>query len=310
VRLRLITLIAALWAFFPAVSNANAVLYTVSADYSGLEGLGAQSTVNWSFEVPSIISAFTNVTTILNSALGPGFGNCGAVTNSDVSPNSLSGVSGPGLPGSFAGYTTAEWATLCGPGNIFGGAAQFYYQPLTQFGTYAAYDHLGDLLGTLTIAAELNLQGGPGTSPTLLDVPLVAVVTGTIGAQGTEDYYSFLWSGGAFSATGSITGPTNNGASYLFSEGDTCGSGGNATLDGTDNFTGTIAIANLAAGQYCIGIDANNVNDPTFAINFNTPVEGVPEPSTLWLVGAGIGLAAFLRRSITLRDSDGGLRGS
>jgi hypothetical protein len=58
------------------------------------------------------------------------------------------------------------------------------------------------------------------------------------------------------------------------------------TLD-ADGFTATITIPNLAAGQYCIGIDANNVNDPTFAINFKTPMEGVPEPSAFVLLAAG-----------------------
>jgi hypothetical protein len=300
VRLRLITLIAVLWACHPEVSRADAVLYTVSADYSGLEGLGSQSTLNWSFEVPSIISGpgFTEVTTILNSALGPGFGNCGAVTKSFVNPTGKQ--TGPELA-SFVSETEAEWATLCGPGNDIGGAGQFYYQPLTQLGTYTAYSYAGVSLGTLTIAAELNLQGGPSTSPTLLDVPLVAVITGTIGAQSPEDYYSFFWAGGAFNATGSITGPTNTGASYLFSEGvaGSCSSGGGATLNGNDNFSATIAFTNLVAGQYCIGIDANNINDPTFAINFNTPVAGVPEPSGCVLLSAGLGILSRLRGRLT-----------
>jgi hypothetical protein len=300
VRLRLITSIAALWAFYPAVSNADAILYRLSVDYSGLEGLPAGSTLNWSLEVPSIISTYTDVTTILNSALGVGFGNCGAVTNAQVSPTSLMGVTGGGLPGPFVSDTVASWATLCGPGNAYGGAAQFYKVPFTSLGVYAAYNSPAggaDAIGSLTIADELNLQGGPGTSPILLDVPLVAVVTGTIGGQSSEDYYSFIWAGGAFSATGSITGPTNPGASYSFSEGivGSCSSGGSATLDGSDTFTGTISITNLPAGQYCIGIDANNVNDPTFAINFNTPVQGTPEPSTFVLICAGLGIAGMKR---------------
>jgi hypothetical protein len=149
---------------------------------------------------------------------------------------------------------------------------------------------------TVQAAGELDLQGGPSSSPVLLDAALVEQVTGTIGGQGTTDYYSFFWEGGAFSATASITGTPNNGASYLFSEGvaGSCSSGGSATLNGPD-FTGTIAIGNLAAGQYCIGIDANDSHDPTFAINFATPVSGVPEPSTLVLLLAGLGMVGALR---------------
>ena len=102
---------------------------------------------------------------------------------------------------------------------------------------------------------------------------------------------------GAFSATASMTG-ASAGASYVFSEGVTgsCSSGGSQTLDSGDIFTGTIAIANLVPGQYCIGIDANSASDPAFALTFNTPVDGAtPEPSTVVLLSAGLGVVCVLR---------------
>jgi hypothetical protein len=152
-----------------------------------------------------------------------------------------------------------------------------------------------------TWTATLNgFQGGTSSAPVLLisGTP-VAEVTGTIGGIGSQEYYSFLWGGGAFSATASITG-ANTGASYLFSEGvaGTCSSGGPQTLNGGDSFSSTIAIANLPAGQYCIGIDANNSNDPPFALTFNTPVEGVPtpEPSTFVLFAVGLGMVVSALR--------------
>jgi hypothetical protein len=154
------------------------------------------------------------------------------------------------------------------------------------------------VIGTLTVAAELNLQGGPGTSPTVLNVPLVAQVTGTIGGQGSQDYYEFYWAGGAFSATGSISGTPNTGASYLFSEGvaGSCGGGSTAALNSGDSFTSTIAIASLAPGNYCIGIDANNSNDPAFSIDFNTPVQAAtPEPSGIVLLSVGSAMIIALR---------------
>jgi hypothetical protein len=125
-------------------------------------------------------------------------------------------------------------------------------------------------------------------------------VTGTIGGIGSEDYYSFVWAGGAFNATASITG-ANAGASYLFSEGvvGTCSSGGTATLNGGDSFASTIAIASLAPGTYCIGIDANNSNDPAFSLTFNTPVQGkgapTPEPSGFALLLIGLGMISVLQ---------------
>lgn len=140
-----------------------------------------------------------------------------------------------------------------------------------------------------TTAATVSLPNGPP----------VSAVTGTIGGLGTEDYYSFYWAGGAFLATGSITGTPNAGASYLFSEGvaGTCSSGGTETLNSGDSYTSTIAIASLAPGTYCIGIDANNSNDPAFSLTFNTPVQGAatPEPSTFVLLSAGLGMLTVFR---------------
>ncbi|MGD0297804.1 MAG: hypothetical protein ABSE86_11865 [Bryobacteraceae bacterium] len=159
------------------------------------------------------------------------------------------------------------------------------------------------LAGTQAIAAMtlLSLQGGQPTTPILLpNGQPVGGVIGTIGGSGSQAYYLFNWAGGAFSATASISGTPNAGASYLFSEGGyaagSCGSSGTATLSGSDSFTGTIAIANLPAGQYCVGINANNPNDPTFALIFNTPVTSTPEPTGLaFLLSIGLGVLGVVR---------------
>jgi hypothetical protein len=124
-------------------------------------------------------------------------------------------------------------------------------------------------------AALIGFQGGTSVAAPVLPGAIVAVVTGSISGQGSESYYSFQWSGGAFSATASVTGASNT-ASYLFSEGPTgsCNSG-SMTLNSGDSFTSTISVPNLTPGQYCIGIDATNSNDPAFTLTFNTPVQGV-----------------------------------
>lgn len=152
---------------------------------------------------------------------------------------------------------------------------------------------------TTQVATLIGFQGGSSSDPVLLPGgEPVAQVTGTIGASGSQEYYTFNWSGGAFSATASISDnpALNTGASYLFSEGDSCGGGGGVTLDSNDSFTNTIAIGNLLPGQYCIGIDANNPNDPAFAMTFNTPVAGAPEPSgVVFLLFIGLGTISVLR---------------
>lgn len=144
-----------------------------------------------------------------------------------------------------------------------------------------------------------ELPGGTGLEPVVLPSGVtVAGVTGTIGGLGSQDYYSFSWGGGAFSATASITG--NPSGSFLFSEGVAggCSSGGTATLDSSDSFTSTIAISNPAAGQYCIGIDNTGTGDPGFALTFNAPIPntGAPEPATWTLSGAAFAALLFCRK--------------
>ena len=136
-------------------------------------------------------------------------------------------------------------------------------------------------------------QGGLSSAPVPLPSgQLVGDVTGTISDDAPQDYYSFYWNGGAFSATATINGASSD-ASYLFSEGvaGSCYSGASQPLNSGGGFTGTIA-TNLAAGQYCIGIEAGGGEDPPYDLTFNTPVTGqVPEPSGFVLLS--IGLAAM-----------------
>jgi len=161
-------------------------------------------------------------------------------------------------------------------------------------GSWAAY---GSIPGLWTQTLN-GFQGGTTSAPVvLLAGSPVAGLTGTIGGQGSEDYYLFYWGGGAFSATASITGASST-ASYLFTDGlagSSCSSGSSQTLNSGDGFTGTISNPSLAQGEYCIGLDANNANDPNFLLTFNTPVTGAPEPSGFVLLSAGLGVIGVLR---------------
>jgi hypothetical protein len=151
---------------------------------------------------------------------------------------------------------------------------------------------------TIQVGSTETEQGGPSSAPISL-FNEVDQATGTISGQGTQDYYSFNWGGGAFSATASLTG-TNSGMSYLFSEGltgGTCASGGSSTLNSSDSFTGTIAIANLGPGLYCIGLDSNSANDPSYTLTFNTPLPAqTPEPSSCFFLLIGFATLGSLPR--------------
>jgi hypothetical protein len=161
------------------------------------------------------------------------------------------------------------------------------------------YNLSNGLTGTWTETLN-GFQGGSTSAPVfLLGGSPVAGVTGSIGGPDAEEYYGFYWGGGAFSASADVTGAAA-GASYLFTEGNassSCSGGASETLNSADSFANTIAIANLAPGQYCIGLDANSLLDPTFALTFNTPVTGTPEPSSLVPLLIALGMIGLLRRA-------------
>jgi len=138
-----------------------------------------------------------------------------------------------------------------------------------------------------------DFQGGSASSPVfLLGGSPIGEVTGTIGG-GSVDYYVFNWGGGAFSATATVS-DTSSGDSFLFSGGfvGTCDAA-SQTLNSGDGFTGTISVANLAPGQYCIGLADISAPDPNFTLKFNTPIGAAPEPSEVVLLCAGLAMIAI-----------------
>lgn len=68
----------------PLVSSASPFLYSLSTDYSGINGLPSGSTVSWQFVVPSILTTPTTITNFLSASLGPGFSSCGGVLDAQL----------------------------------------------------------------------------------------------------------------------------------------------------------------------------------------------------------------------------------
>jgi hypothetical protein len=88
----------------------------------------------------------------------------------------------------------------------------------------------------------INFQGGPSSNPILLpNDSIVSGITGTIGGFGSQNYYDFLWNGGTFNATGSITGADAL-ASYSFSSGS---GGGCNSLDLQRSIVATVLLPRL-----------------------------------------------------------------
>lgn len=152
-------------------------------------------------------------------------------------------------------------------------------------GTYTAID--------LTVDEE----GGTPSAPVfLISASPVAQVAGTIAGAGSEDYYSFYWAGGAFSASAAISG-TTTGDTFQFTAGvaGSCGTLASQPLTSGDSYSATISLPSLAAGNYCIGLDETAGTDPNFAITFATPVT-TPEPSEIILTAAGLAILGLARR--------------
>ena len=293
--------------------NAGPIAYTVEAIVSGSLGL-----TNFTNALLTVTVNGDTTTTHFNSQgqlldSGPATATIAGLGAIQFTQNGTALDDMNGLGGSYrAGIAVVTGSVLDTNSNVFAtyglntaigpvvGTGQI--NPNVTFDTNEGTLHISSVAATSIFSATLgtplnNLPGGTSSAPVFLfsSTP-VGAVSGTIGGSGSTDYYSFNWAGGAFSASAAIAG-ANTGASYLFSEGVTggCNSGGSATLNSADSFTGTVAIANLAPGQYCIGLDANNLNDPAFALTFNTPVAGVPEPSGFVLLWVGLGMIGVLR---------------
>lgn len=219
---------------------------------------------------------------------------------------------GTGLVGSggavFSGYDLADpLGPIVSLGGVWNGGGPDNTFPTSDgILEFASMQPPALVSSTFTAVTTQNLtgyQGGTTSAPVFLaGGSPIGEVSGTISGQGDQDYYSFYWGGGAFAATASVTG-ASSGASYLFSAGvaGTCSSVGIDTLNGSDAFSATISAGNLPAGQYCIGLDANSGSDPNFALAFDTPVSGAPEPGSFLLLSFGVAATAALHRAASRR---------
>src|SRR5271170_6504926 len=201
----------------------------------------------------------------------------------------------------FATYNVTQ-STI---GSITGSAEFDHFAFPTSAGTFVFSSVVGN--STFTAVSTLTQQGGTLTNPVTFSQQGVGQISASIGGLGSEASYEFGWPGGAFSATASVSGANPTG-SYLFQLSQPGNPGtviDDGTLDGADSFTATINDALLASGDYVIALLANSTDDPTFTIDFATPVNGtagtatVPEPPSLLLLAPGLILVFFARGQLT-----------
>jgi len=137
-----IMLLALSCLLLPAAGKADAILYTLTSDYSGISGLATGSVIDWQFEVPAILTTETDVTSLLSTTAGGSFSAC-----------TISSVEIPYEP-PITGFTStavALFSSAC-DGEVTGASANFA-ETITSLGTYTVLDRNTDgPIGTLTIA--------------------------------------------------------------------------------------------------------------------------------------------------------------
>jgi hypothetical protein len=121
------------------------VTYSYTADFSSITGI-ANSTISWSFDEPTFLTANTTVTSFSSSSLGAGFASCGTITDVIISN-----------PTSSTPSAETDWSTPCDGG--FVGAASFFHSPLTADGTYAGFTRAG-----VAENATLTISGVPAAA--------------------------------------------------------------------------------------------------------------------------------------------------
>ena len=122
-------------------ARADSFLYTLSTDYSGINGLPTGSTVSWQFEVPSLLTATTTITSFMSASLGPGLSSCGGVLD----------VILPILPAQspYSGEVTTDFIGSC---NGINSVTTYTFGDLNP-GVHTARELSGQQIGTLAIAS-------------------------------------------------------------------------------------------------------------------------------------------------------------
>src|SRR6516162_5227490 len=137
------TFVIGLCFLVPTIVSASPYLYTLSTDYNGIKGLPVGSTVSWQFEVPSLLTVPTTITSFISASLGPGLSSCGGVLDAQVHPFDA--------PNPYSSYVITDFTGSCF-GGITGSEAYAYGNLNPGVHTERLFS-TGQKIGTLAIAS-------------------------------------------------------------------------------------------------------------------------------------------------------------
>ncbi|NIJ07830.1 hypothetical protein FHS31_001440 [Sphingomonas vulcanisoli] len=189
--------------------------------------------------------------------------------------------------------------------NLFG-TPQIAGSPYYTYDTALAPDNIhhehwyGNL--AITQVTPVTVAGGTQADPTVLTQEAVSAITGSVGPDALDQFYSFNWNGeNPFTSTVSIGDAAQSDSFQLILSGN--GVNEIVDLNAANGFNATLN-KDLLAGAYTIGITATVDVDPSFTITFGSALNSdVPEPTTWETLLGGLGIcgATLRKRKTQLR---------
>lgn len=280
------------------MNSALATTMPILTNYASLQNMNAASNFTFAFNsfngfgAPSggYVNPYTQIGVVDVAKLSQGFAQAAVYVSPFLNSTSTSFILGANTlqPGTTYAFGV-NFDSYCGaPNNCPSGHELGNYT----FGTFTTAQ------GPAVAPTLVNLQGGTQGNPVdLYTINKVGVVSGTIGGAPDVDYYKFVWGGGEFAATATLTGAlASDFFNFELKDFVTDDILEKMTLDQLDNnFNGTLSHW-LAAGVYVIGINCNHCADPAFTISFDSSGATVPEPGTVALLALA-GAALMRSRS-------------